>query len=212
MSNAAELLERMAPVERHQEDAALSLDASKVLGYRLLGEIDRQMKLRAALDELGVSPFTDESVERYKQAVLALANRRIRKGRILKAASFTGIFVAMLCLGPALLGWFVSWKVGLTAVIGLVAGCAVTGFTEDQMVTEEAAWNETPLVGYRSPVPKPVLRTAVQLKKRLPQVELTVHELVQRERVLDPFLAARLGETTYFVAVWDEPKFEAESL
>ena len=29
---------------------------------------------------------------------------------------------------------------------------------------------------------------------------------MQSERVLDPFLAARLGETTYFIAVWDEQR------
>src|SRR5688572_2103233 len=211
MSKSTELLERMTPAEFYAEDPALSEAADRVLGYSLLGEIDRQMKLRSALDELGVAPFTEESVERYKQAVLAEANKQIGKGRALTLLTWIATAVALICLGPALLGWFVSWKVGLASVIGFAVACAVCGVTNGTTVTAEATWNVTPLVGYRTPVPKTVLKTAVALKRRLPQVELTVHELVQRERVLDPFLAARLGETTYFVAVWDEPKFDAES-
>ena len=211
MSKAIELLERMTPAESYAEDPLLSGAADRELGYGLLAEIDRQMKLRSALDELGVSPFTDESVERYKQAVLVEANKRIGKGRMLAVLSGIGVVIALICFGPALLGWFVSWKVGLGSLIGFIAGCAICGATNGTAITEAAAWEVTPLVGYRSRVPKAVLRTAVALKRRLPQVELTVHELLQRERVLDPFLAARLGETTYFVAVWDEPAFDAES-
>ena len=211
MSKATELLERMTPAEVFAEDSALSEAADRVLGYSLLGEIDRQMKLRAALGELGVSPFSDESVERYKQTALFEANEQIIKGRILTALTWIAGATAVTCFGPALLGWFVSWKVGLAAVICFVAACIVCGVTNGTTVTEEATWEVTPLVGYRSPVPKAVLKTAVALKRGLPQVELTVHELVRRERVLDPFLAASLGETTYFVAVWDEPKFDAES-
>src|SRR5688572_5801689 len=200
MSKAVDLLERMTPAEFHDQDPELLEAAKQVLGYSLLAEIDRRMKLRAVLDALGVSPFTDESVELYKQAVLTETNKRIGKGRLLTALSAIGVFVAVTCFGPAILGWFVSWKVGLASVIGLIAGCVMIGATNGVTITEEAAWNATPLVGYRSPVPKPILQMAVRLKRQLPQVELTVHELVQRERVLDPFLAARLGETTYFVA------------
>src|SRR5205823_1758215 len=155
---------------------------------------------------------TDETVERYKQAVLAEANTEIRKGRILSALPWIGAILLLTCFGPALLGWFVSWKIGLGSVIGLIAGCAMVGSANGTTIKTEASWNVTPLLGYRSPVPKQVLQTAVRLKKQLPGVELTVHELVQSERVLDPFLAARLEETTYFIAVWDEPKFDAESL
>ena len=146
------------------------------------------------------------------QAVLAEANTEIRKGRMLAILPGLGAILALICFGPALLGWFVSWKVGLASVFGLIAGFAMVGAANGTTIKEEASWNVTPLVGYRSPVPKQVLQTAVRLKKKLPGVQLTVHELVQSERVLDPFLAARLGETTYFIAVWDEPKFDAQSV
>ncbi len=212
MSKTTELLERMAPAPPHAEDLALSLAARRELGYEVLAELDEQMKLRTALDELGVSPFTDESVERYKHAAVADAGSEIAKGKALLAVSWIGATLSLVCFGPALLGWFVSWKVGLASLIGLIAGLVMVGSVAGTTVKEQASWNVTPLLGYGSQVPKDVLRLAVQLKKRLPSVELMVHELVQSERVLDPFLAARLGKTTYFVAVWDEPKFEAQCL
>src|SRR5438132_14179573 len=102
MSKTTDLLERMTPAEYHEEDPALAHGAKKVLGYGLLEEIDQRLKLRAALDELGVSPFTDESVERYKQMVLAEAKRQTRKGRVLAALSGVGALVAITFFGPAI--------------------------------------------------------------------------------------------------------------
>ena len=75
MSKTTGLLERMAHAPQFEEDVILARSARDLLGYRLLAEINQRMQLRAALDELGVSPFTDESVERYKQAVCAEANK-----------------------------------------------------------------------------------------------------------------------------------------
>src|SRR5215831_16226832 len=127
MSNAIELLERMAPAPPFEPDPILSKTAKEMLGYGLMAEVEQRMRLRAALDELGVSPFTDESVDSYKQAVLAKANKDIRKGRMLAVLPWIGVWLAIMCFGPALLGWFVSWKVGLVSVIGLVAGGVMAG-------------------------------------------------------------------------------------
>lgn len=212
MSDAINVLERMPPAPTPEPCDGLPQRAESMLGYGLLAALDRRLALRRALDELGVSPFTDESVERYKQAVLAEANKGLWKGRWLAYLPGVGALLSLVCFGPALLGWFVSWKVGLAAVIGLIAGLAMCVAVNGTAVKEEAFWRMTPLRDYGSPVPKPVLDLAVQLKKRLPKARFHVHELVQQERVLDPFLAVTYAETTYFIAAWDEPEFDARSL
>lgn len=68
-------------------------------------------------------------------------------------------------------------------------------------------WNKIAISQYKRPIPEFVLHKAVQIKTRLPKCEINVHELVRR-RSVDPFLSVTLGKETYFVEVWNEPKFE----
>lgn len=65
-------------------------------------------------------------------------------------------------------------------------------------------WERESLGDYSKPVPIAILQTALQIKKRLPGVKFYIEELSH-----DPFLIAYYGNRDYYIAVWDEPGFEA---
>jgi len=59
---------------------------------------------------------------------------------------------------------------------------------------------------YAKPIPEFVLRKALQIRKAVPEVAIFVREF---EYVEDPFLWVGIkGGHSYYVEVWDEPKFE----
>lgn len=87
----------------------------------------------------------------------------------------------------------------------------------------EPTWRLTKLKEYKYPVPEFVLQKAVEIKKLLPEAEFYVEQLA-----VDPFLIVSLAplndfvsidfslkrigmdpETSAYVEVWSEPKFEA---
>lgn len=62
---------------------------------------------------------------------------------------------------------------------------------------------------YRGEVPEFVLNKALQIKKEMPQANFHVWDM---QSFQDPFLSVSFGEfphqESYFIEVWDEPKFE----
>jgi hypothetical protein len=76
--------------------------------------------------------------------------------------------------------------------------------------TYRAEWSEVALAKYGEPVPEYVLNKAIEIKEKCPPATFLVDSLVVREerRTLDPFLIVRQDDETYYVEVWDEPKFE----
>lgn len=73
--------------------------------------------------------------------------------------------------------------------------------TED----EDVYWEKQNIRHYQKPIPEFVLMKAVELKKEVPNVEFIVEEVAV---VKDPFLYAQLGQETYYIEVWNEPRFE----
>lgn len=74
---------------------------------------------------------------------------------------------------------------------------------------ERVAWKIVPLHNYADPIPEFVLSRAVELKEKLPAAEFYVEFPEREERVLpDPFLVMIYKGSSYFIEVWDEPKFE----
>lgn len=85
-------------------------------------------------------------------------------------------------------------------------------------------WKDTPIRSYTSPIPEFVLNKAVQVKEAVPQAAFSVEHLNVRKqkrvpvlarptrRDWDPFLKVSHGSgnkrETYYIEVWDEPKFE----
>jgi hypothetical protein len=88
------------------------------------------------------------------------------------------------------------------------------------------SWKSTLLRNYTSPIPEFVLNKAVQVAEAVPQATFTVDHLNIRKRKRnpalaratrhdwDPFLQVSFGtghkRETYYIEVWDEPKFEGK--
>lgn len=80
---------------------------------------------------------------------------------------------------------------------------------------DEVAWRTHRLAGYIMPVPEFVLAKAVQIAKKVPKAAFFVESLeVERDdggsKDYDPFLVVRLERESYYIEVWDEPKFESQ--
>jgi hypothetical protein len=82
-------------------------------------------------------------------------------------------------------------------------------------------WEAVPLRGYADslPIPKQVLQLALDVEKTVPKAQFFVHRLkdancpnvraayvsgVTEKQSRDPFLEVRLGNESYYIAVWDE--------
>lgn len=208
------VLERMPPAEKVTVASFwgdLPERATDLLGYDALKKQEESLTMWEVLDKAGARPFTMESVEKYKQEITKQANPRfLFLHSVARVAFSVGLFGFMVCLGPALLGWFISWKIGLAFVGCSFAFSVIAGLLEGRATKYPGSWEVTPLKGYAEPVPEFVLQQAIKIKEGLPDAEFSVHQFVQNEEVLDPFLVVHHGDEEYFVAVWDEPKFEAE--
>lgn len=78
---------------------------------------------------------------------------------------------------------------------------------EDISFDEDFEWVRGSLRGYNKPVPEFVLHKAIQIKRAVPNVSLHIEFLASQPKP-DPFLVATLNNETFYVEVWDEPKFE----
>lgn len=81
------------------------------------------------------------------------------------------------------------------------------------------AWGLSKISEYREPVPQFVLNKAIQIKEAVPQCDIFIEYLNESP---DPFLVAQIRKEkiydwgkchevveSYYVEVWDEPKFES---
>jgi hypothetical protein len=78
-------------------------------------------------------------------------------------------------------------------------------FSDEDEDADDYYWEKASLSGYNQPIPEFVLAKAVEIKKANSSVEFQVEYL---EKVADPFLIAVLAHESYYLEVWDEPKFE----
>lgn len=69
----------------------------------------------------------------------------------------------------------------------------------------EYSWHSYELAKYGKPVPEFALSRAISIKKALPSAQFFVEELRYNP---DPFLYLQVGNTRYYLDVWDEPIFE----
>jgi hypothetical protein len=211
--SALAILERAPQIEETTMPSFLGdlpHKAADLLGYDLLWKRMESQALKKALAETNTRPFTKESVEKYKEEITKNANRYLFLDRVAHVALNASMLLISFCSGPAILGWFVSWKIGLTFLCGLVVSLVINIRLEGYTVKQPGSWQVTPLKGYAEPVPEFVLHQAVELKEALPEAGFFVHQFVQNGLVLDPFLVISHGNESCFIAVWDEPKFEAK--
>jgi hypothetical protein len=69
-----------------------------------------------------------------------------------------------------------------------------------------ATWHKQSLAEYGKAIPEFALELAIRLKEAMPEVHFSVQFL--SEPKADPFLIAYVGKEIYYIAAWDEPRFE----
>ncbi len=221
------LLERVDPPAGEITASGFWLDlpekAQSLLGYQELSSRKSTLNFQKALHELGVAPFSLDSVEKYKESRVKMNKRLVPNWLFVTMYTLSAI-TFLLSVGPAIVGWLFGWfsaseSTGYKFVwtcTGSLLACfflMVHGFTRSDLLL--GRWRATTLKGYSQPVPEFVLLMAIKVKERFPgpEVEMFIHEFVAVEHekvVLDPFLVARHQNLDYFIAVWDESKFETE--
>jgi hypothetical protein len=157
--------------------------------------------LRAVLEELGITPFTPESVAQYKHKKMATVMEEIQNCHGLMQEVTPAYWERqVLCwLKPD--ETLHSHHDDIFLVKFFDVGVA--------RIAVYVRWEKKHLTEARG-VPDYVKAKAAEITSHLPNATLEVDELRSSERVYDPFLVVSYGEETYYVEVWDEPVFERQ--
>jgi hypothetical protein len=153
-------------------------------------------------------PFTPESIERYKVQV-----KKKNSQKLVYTGIILGAILFCLSFGPVFLGlplhWFSAGWVAFMFVASFVCGsflCFYSVCRRNRNKILWGLWQTTPLSEYKEPVPEFALRYAIEIKKKIPQVEFSIRHFVSA----DPFLVVHYEGKDYYIAVWGEPDFKAE--
>ncbi|MCK9458240.1 MAG: hypothetical protein M0R80_01135 [Proteobacteria bacterium] len=224
------------PEECEKSDLDLAKAADELLGYgRMKKKIEAQLadsparRLIVALNALDVRPFTQESVQAYKEARISNVERPPEYKTTFKMLHFLDN-----CMGSTLLATIAYWIVaGITAAIcnrfgvslpvwAIVVGCVLGGsflcallpyliiynfIAPEQLV---AKWVRYSLDQYKNDMPEFALQTAVDIKKRCPEANFIVEEfdVKKRPKIQDPFLIVFTPSgQEYYIEVWGEKEF-----
>lgn len=210
--HAREQLQRMDGVEEKVAEMDGVIDtwnaSDSYGGFSLLRS---SRDLLRVLHQAGVRPFISEQVDAYKMRFQRSFNFRqeFMNWQSLVFCGIASVFVLAVLTG--FFGWFFSPTIGgvgiLTAVLAFVCGYF---FIEEVPAPElsRGSWNRHQLSAYTRPIPIDVLRVMRHVREVSADVTFEVDEFATHV-VHDPFLIARLGDQRYYIAVWDEPTFDA---
>jgi hypothetical protein len=208
----------------HKDLAERAADALGYQPLKMATSADRQaLRLGAVLMQLGIEPFTKESVDAYKHRERAMV--RTWKQKALEALS-NGLFwaavvgAAIFMLGVTV-GFIVHlngrtlphlapilWSSFLLAIGSFAAGGLIFGVFVPEVW--DWSWTMTLIAEYDHPVPKSALEMALAIKQICPDAVISVDSLVLEKRIADPFLVAGLNDERYYVGVWGEPNFSSK--
>ncbi|PQO35672.1 hypothetical protein C5Y96_08415 [Blastopirellula marina] len=191
----------------------LADEAYLVFGYATTqAKARRQQALQKTLADLDVRPFTAESVEKYKRScevppsLLAMT--------LVNYAAGIGLVAAIVCLpilvvSAVTLNSSLSFYLALAILVG--GGFLVVSAAIGDRYVIDRTWMMYDLAHYTEPVPEFALQTALDIKKRHPEVSFYICSLEENRMVLDPFLVMRVPDggwhRDYYLEVWNEPKF-----
>lgn len=198
------------PCEEVAKEDVLFAEAAHSLGYTPLRRAVRRQQdnaqLRSQLRLAGVVPFTTESVEKHKRAVIG----NIYKAKCRMLAVVSGI-VAAIFLSLSLVGWASEAFTRETTLPGvlvlstmgwLVCVTLVAAVVFD--VKESYQWELYPLQSFTDQVPEFAIQTALDIRSHCPYAEFFVCKLEQ-----DPFLCVKIGHSDLcYIEVWNEPGFK----
>jgi hypothetical protein len=205
----------------------LSEKARAVLGYvglsnALSAQKQNEAGTQFAADvfaRLGIEPFTNESVERYKAKMLHKLNKPYRLDELCDhggfAASYiiSGVALLIFSLACLFIGIDAGWhKVPLVVKTLAVASTIIPAWAISVGVRAKRIqweWRSVPLHQTNSHIPAFAISRAIELRQELgANVNLGIEELRSWERTKDPFLFADIAGKRYYLDVWDEPGFE----
>jgi hypothetical protein len=204
LARILEIPDNLAPL-----DAQLAADAFNKLGYApghaAISATKDQRRLLTGLLDIGIHPFTEAAVARYKAAQLHAKWYRMF---LWQSTSIPLALLGVACLqrGP---GWFA------VLALALLVGALIVGFVpmfHFQPINWE--WRRVPIRAYDLPIPSHVLATALLIQNKFHNV--STHEFGMTIDVMradaetrdpDPFLVVTLGSASAYVEVWDEPSF-----
>ncbi len=194
----------------------LADEAFQLLGYATTQAKTKRFEvLKRTMADLDIRPFTEKSVESYQKSCEIAPNPVV--AAIVNFASGFGVLSAIICL-PILvisavsLNASLSFYLAVTVLIG--GGSLISGAVFGDRFLVERVWLMHDLAHYTEPVPEFALQTAVDIKKRHPEVSFYICSLEENRMVLDPFLVMRVPYghwyRDYYLEVWSEPKFSGE--
>jgi len=178
----------------------------------------RDLERRAAevLVRLDIEPFSAECVNAYAKAKLAEKlpenQKRQRKVRIVSTLGWlcgAMLVVSMLTIMANNSGGFLTVTAAIAGFIGGITAMVITSGTGYWQ------WRWVVIERFSEEMPEYVLRKAIQVKQVLPEGKLYIYALADRsiENPLfrnDPFLVLQVGESCFFLEVWDERAFEEQ--
>lgn len=231
--SSADLLERMdvgkITADRltgTSSDEAVAARSAVELGYTAY---QQQIKTEertflADLGLLGIVPFTPESVAAYKakmvKQVCGWRRYSVPNGLRADLALFIVSSIAtfacayrLLFAGATTLWWALPTAILLCAAIFFGVRVQVWTESANLVMRADARWMERDYRGYKGTVPKAVQEIALSVKGVRADATFYVDELHKTSvGVIDPFLGAKVGDTKFYLAVWDEPSFEGKPL
>jgi hypothetical protein len=195
----------------------LAREAEKKLGYsaltNALAEQGAIHELPAALSGLGIQPFSLESVQTYQAAKLAEVNGQRKPSFFQRHAE--GVFVALVLvvLASFLAGLTFAEKGhrGLTITCFVLTGVSFLSLASAEVFEPKVTtwhWGRRALQGYPGEIPEFILQRALAIQEKVPEAEFYVEHLSKERRVADPFLVVSHARRSYYVDVWEEPRFE----
>jgi hypothetical protein len=172
-------------------------------------EHSNEATLKAVLAALALQPFSAASVERYKQEKAKAANSWLWLHRAMLGLPYLSVVLCIIvfvfgvpCLVDSIVQQHAVQGVVLLAAVMVCVATLIA--LESIKIKNRAVWEVVPKPYYRGRIPAAVTLTLCEIEANLPKVDFVVHRLVQNRKVLDPFIEARHGDESYFIAVWDE--------
>lgn len=171
-----------------------------------------------ALEQAGVTVYTDTSVNAYKDRMVAEHSTEAENSRLFRKMDFYRKFskrifwggCAVTCVAALIAQ---SWWLlaGLIPVIGLAwyLDRKSDQANEERRRLKHPYWEYKKLSEYKFPIPKEIADRVLALSKVLPEVKFWVHRFTLGR---DPILVAQYRYHTAFTGVWDEDSYEAEIL
>lgn len=189
---------------------------------------ERLLQLIEVLSDNEVDIAPNDSVEKYQKQMVAECSapfiRATRFKLIFLEVFLSSVFLVFLFLfvrffpnyffnipaesGMPVLGFLVGIVMLFLAVVILIG--AVNIKNPDIL---EFEWKSKKIGDYGKEIPVKALRIARDVKKALTGADLYIEYIKQKERPpqnMDPFMYIFLDGKRYYVAFWDEPKFESE--